>query len=461
MTGIGICFDRKFRSAVLSIALPLAAQNFIMSAVNLVDVMMIGSLGDVAIAATGVANQVFYVYSILLFGIYSGAAVFLSQFWGKEDVAGIRRTMGYMLVPGIAFSLVFTLGAEFFPDTLLGIYTSDPAVVEAGRGYLRIIGLSYMLNGITFAYAFTCRCTGRVKLPMLSSVVSVVANVSFNYILIFGKLGLPALGLVGAAIATVIARVLEGALLLVVVYIKKLPAAARLREMLRFDRAFFSQFCKTSAPVIINEGLWSIGTSMYNVIYGLLGTTALAAIQIVSTVINLFLVFCRSLSNAAAVLIGNKIGAGDEEGAKTYAMNFMLLQPLLGVGIAALLLAARPGILALFNTTEATFTAAWTLLGLHAIVIVPKHFNALVIVGICRAGGDTVYSAVMEVALIWLIALPLGFLGARLGLSVGWVFLLISSEEIIKVGIGLVRVLSGKWVHNVVSTFDKADAAQV
>lgn len=453
-------FDKTFGRAVLSIALPMTLQNFIMSAVNMVDVVMIGALGDVAIAATGVANQVFYIYSILLFGVYSGAAVFLSQFWGKEDVSGVRRTMTYMLFPGLLFALVFTLGAELFPDTLMGIYSKDPAVIEAGRPYLRIVGMSYVLNCLSFAYAFTCRCTGQVKLPMVSSIVSVVANVVFNYILIFGKFGLPRLELVGAAAATVIARVLECATLLCVVYARRLPAAARLKELLHFDKDFFRQFVKTSAPVIANEGLWSTGTSLYNVIYGMLGTTALAAVQIVSTVFNLFMVICRSLSNAASVMIGNKIGADDEEGAKTYAMNFMILMPLLGLVLAGVLLLSRPGVLSLFDTTPVTYAAAWALLGMHAVVMVPKHFNALTVVGICRAGGDTVYSAIMDVAPVWLMGLPLGYLGARLGLSVGWVFLLISSDEIVKVFFSLARVLSGKWIHNVVSAFegDKAGA---
>lgn len=450
-------FQPDFFQAVLAIALPMTAQNFIMSAVNMVDVVMIGALGDVAIAAVGVANQVFYIYSILLFGIYSGAAVFLSQFWGRRDIGGIRRTMGLMLVPGIAFSLLFTLAAELAPDLLMGIYSKDPAVIEAGRDYLRIVGFSYLLNGVAFAYAFTCRCTGQVKLPMAASIASVLTNVVFNYLLIYGRLGLPRLGLAGAALATVLARVLECAILLFVVYRRGLPAAARLCELLRFDRRFFLRFLKTTAPVILNEGLWSVGTSLYTVVYGLLGTTALAAVQIVSTVFNLFMVFARSLHNAAAVLIGNKIGAGDEAGAKVYAFNFMGLLPLIGLVMAGLLLAFRPLILSLFSTSAQAYGAAWSLLGMHALIMVFKYFNGLTVVGICRAGGDTVYSAIVDVAPVWLVALPLGFLGAWLQLPVELVFLMISAEELVKIVLGLPRVLSGRWVHNLVAGYEQAE----
>ncbi len=443
-------FNREFFRAVLVIALPLAAQNFIMSAVNMVDVVMIGSLGDVAIAAVGVANQVFYVYSILLFGIYSGAAVFLSQFWGQRDLSGIRMTMGFMLLPGVLFSLLFTLGAELCPDLLMGIYSHDPLVIEAGRDYLRIVGFSYLLNGVAFAYAFTCRCTEQVRLPMVASIASVLTNVIFNYLLIYGRLGFPRMGLAGAALATLLARALECAILLIVVYARSLPAAARMKELLRFDRAFFLRFVKTAAPVIANEGLWSVGTSMYTVVYGLLGTTALAAVQIESTVFNLFMVLGRSLSNAASVLIGNRIGARQEDKAKDFASGFMLLSPLIGLFMGALLLAARPLILSLFATSQATYLAAWTLLGLHALICPFKYLNALTVVGICRAGGDTVFSAFMDAGPVWLLALPLGFLGARLGLPLSAVFLMISSEELFKVVVGLPRILSGKWVHNVI-----------
>lgn len=444
--------DKNFLKPVLAVAIPMTTSNFIMSAVNTVDTVMIGSLGSVSVAAVSVANQIFFIFSVLLFGIYSGAAVFLAQFWGKGDIPNIRRTMGYMLVPGLLAALVFTLAAELFPEFLIGLYSNDPAVIEEGAIYLRIIGTSYIVNAVAFAYAFTCRSSGQVKLPMVASIIAVLTNVTFNYILIFGKFGFPRMEVAGAAVATVISRVLEVFIILIAVYANRLPAAATPRQMLRFDKAFTKRFFKTCAPVIANEGLWSLGTTQYTVIYGLLGTTALASMQIVSSIFNLFMVFGRSFSNAASVLIGNLIGAEDEEGAKNYANKFMTLLPMIGVVMMGLFLLFRPLLLSLFNITPEEYMVAWDLSFMHAITMVPKYFNSLIIVGICRSGGDTLYSAILDVAPVWLVSIPLGYLGANMGLSIGLVFLLINAEEVVKLIFGLPRVFSGKWVHNVVAS---------
>lgn len=444
--------DKQFLKTAMAIGLPMTVQNFIMSAVNMIDVAMIGSLGDVAIAAVGVANQVFFVYSVLLFGVYSGAAVFLAQFWGKQDIANIRKTMGYMFTIGVGASIVFTALAEIAPSFLMGIYSDDAAVIEAGSSYLRIIASSYTVNAIAFGYAFTSRCTGQVRLPMVASIAAVLTNLIGNFLLIFGHLGLPKLGVDGAAIATVISRVLELVILVVVVYAKKFVAAAKPSEMFRFDREFTKRFFKTCAPVIVNEGLWSLGTTQYTVIYGILGTTALAATQIVSTVFNLFMVFGRSFSNAASVVLGNLIGGGEEKTAKEYANKFLLLLSLMGVVMGVLLLVSRPLVLGIFNTSQEVYNAAWVLLMLNALIMIPKYFNSVIVVGICRSGGDTIYSAILDVAPVWLVAIPLGYLGANLGLPIELVFLMINVEEVVKIAGGIPRVLSGKWVHNLVST---------
>lgn len=443
-------FTAKFFKAILAIAVPVALQNIIMSAVNMVDVVMIGSLGDVSTAAVGVGNQVYYVFSIILFGVNSGSAVFLAQFWGKRDLMGLRRTMGYMLAIGAAASFVFTLGAEIVPELLLGLYSSDAEVIAAGVPYLRIVGASYLINGVAFAYAFTSRCSGNVRLPMFASIAAMLVNVVFNYILIYGKLGAPAMGVEGAAWATVLARVVEFLVLVPYIYTKKLAAAGTFKEMFRFDKDFTLRFVKTAFPVIVNESLWSIGTTQYVAIYGMLGTGVLAATQIVGTITNLFMVLGRSMSNAAAVMIGQKIGEGDNDGAKSMAGNCTLLTFIVGIVMALALYLTRAPILTMFNTSADAHGIAMSLLSLNCLVIPIKCLCAMFVVGICRSGGDTVYSCMMDVLPVWLLALPLGYLSAGAGMAVEIVFLALACEEVGKLILSLPRIFSGKWVHNVV-----------
>lgn len=448
-------FSSAFLKSAFAIALPIALQNFITSAVNMIDVVMLGHLGDVDIAAVGCANQVYFLLTIILFGVSSGASVFMAQFWGKRDLPGVHRTMGVMTLLALAVSLLFTVGALFFPEALLSIYSRDPAVIEAGAPYLRIVGASYIVTALAQTMSFACRSTGQVRLPMVTSLISVFINTALNFVLIFGLLGFPALGLTGAAIATAIARVVEFALLYILVYRKRLPAAATPRQLFsRLDGTFLRAYFKTTLPVLLNETLWSVGVSLYTVAYGLLGTNALASVQICSTVFNLFMVLVRGVSNACAIMIGHTIGSGDEKGALRDGLRFLALVPAIGVVMCALLIVCRPVILTFFTVTPETLALTLQLMLLQAFNIIPKSFNMVIIVGLCRSGGDTLFACILDTATVWLVAVPLAFLGAGLGFPLWGVYLCVCSEDLVKAIIGVPRILSKKWLHNLVQNLD-------
>ncbi len=448
-------FPRDFLKPAFSIGLPIALQSFITTSVNMVDVVMLGHLGDVDIAAVGVANQIYFLLSLVLFGVSSGASVFVSQFHGKGDIAGVHRTQGVMYLLALLFSLLFTAGAELLPERLIAIYSRDAAVIEAGASYLRIVGLSYVVTAFSYTLGFACRATGNVRLPMLTSLLSVATNTALNAVLIFGLLGFPALGLRGAAIATAIARCVELAVLLGVTYRSRLIVAANFRQLfLHLDGAFLRRYFRTTLPVLLNETLWSTGVSLYTVAYGLLGTGALASVQIANTVFQLFMVLIRGLSDACAILIGHKIGAGDEAGASRDGLRFMALVPLIGVGMCALLILLRPTILTFFTVTPDTLQMTMEMLALQAFMLIPKAFTMVIIVGLCRSGGDTLFACILDTATVWVVAVPLAFLGAHLGLPLWGVYLCVCSEDVVKAILGVPRILSKKWLHNVV-----ADAA--
>lgn len=443
--------EPSFLKRVFVIAMPIAVQLFVASAVNLVDVIMIGFLGDGAVAAAGAANQIFFLLNLALFGITSGASVFLSQFWGSRDVENIQRTTGMMFLLGTLLTAIFTVGALVIPDLLVQMYVHDPSVIALGADYLWIVGFSYPFTAISIIFSTVCRCTGNVKLPMVTSILSVVFNTCGNALLIFGLLGFPALGLRGAAIATLIARILECAILLVSIYRHHLPSAIRPRQMLSLNVPFVKNYLRTTLPVVANEVCWSIGTSLYSVAYGLMGTNAVAAVQIANTVIQLFFVFNRGISNACSIIIGQRIGAGDEAGAIEDSRRFFVLMPLVGVILCLMVFAATPFTLALYSVSPETLAYAGQLMRLQGLVFVVRSLSIGLVVGILRSGGDTVFAAIADIGSVWIIGVPMAFLGVKLGLPLWGVFLCVSSEELIKVLFCLPRFFSNKWVRNVVS----------
>ncbi|HHY82505.1 MAG TPA: MATE family efflux transporter [Clostridiales bacterium] len=443
--------DRKFYKTLWMLAIPIAAQNFVGSTVNMVDTVMIGQLGEVEIAAVGQANQLFFLFALMMFGINSGAAIFTAQFWGVRDIKNIRKVLGLGLLTAGGGAAVFAVLALLFPELIMHIYSNDPAVIDAGARYLRIVGWSYIPTAISFSYASVLRSTEQPKLPMMLSMVSLLTNALLNYAFIFGKLGFPEMGIEGAALATLIARILETGMMLFFVYIGKYVPAARLREMLDLSRDFIASFFRTSAPVILNETFWAMGVSIYSVIYGQIGTNAVAAVNISGTVINIAMVLFQGMANAAAVMIGNRIGAGDEEKAYEYAKKLLILGPAFAVVTGCLLMLTGSFFVNFFSVTAEVSIYAVRILIVFGLVMPIKVFNMINIVGVLRSGGDTKYSLVLDTVGVWFISIPLGMLsGLVLHLPVYWVYLLVALEEVFKLIFGLYRFRSKKWINNLV-----------
>lgn len=442
-------FEPAFLKTIFRTAFPIAMQFFLGSAVNLIDVVMIGSLGDNAVAASGGANQIFFLLNLMLFGINSGASVFLSQFWGTRDLKNVRRTMGMMYLLGAAAVTLFTVGSLAAPRLLVSLYVHEEPALTMSASYLRIVGISYPVTAVSMILSMVCRCTGDVSLPTRASLLSIGLNVVGNSLLIFGLCGFPALGLEGAAIATVIARTAECLFLVIAVYKNNLPGGAKLREMFAFDRDFVTNYIKTAWPVLLNEVLWSVGTSLYSVAYGLLGTEALAAVQIANTAIQLLFVFTRGLSNACGIFVGRTVGAGDREQAIDYGYRFAILLPVTGLVTGLVMIAIHPLFLALYQVSAQTLSMAKTLLILQALLLTVKADSMALVVGIFRAGGDTLFACLLDTGTVWLAGVPLAFLGVWLGAPLWAVALLVSCDDIAKVAIGFVHLFREKWVKNV------------
>lgn len=451
MTERGKIFDKEYLMVLFTLALPIIIQFFLVSALNMLDTLMIGRVGENELAAVGVANKLYFLYHLTIAGVSAGCSVFMAQYWGKGDHKGIRQVVGIGLCGILFFAALFTAAGLFFPAATLAIFSDDEAVISLGRQYLVIVCLSYIFNGITVLLNHMLRCIGNAKAPMYVSLFAIICNGVLNYVFIFGKLGFPAMGVRGAAVATVIARLFEVAATASLMLARNFPLRGPLREFFDFDFAFFRLVAKKSAPIVANEGLYALGTWMYTIAYGNIGTGAIAASQITQTVCDLLFVLSFGVSGAALVIIGNLIGAGDEEKARDYARRITVTSFLLGLVTGAIIALGAKSVVGFFNITPSTAQTAVTLLRIAGGFTAISTTGTMLIVGVFRGAGDASYALKAEMFAMWCVAIPLAFLGSFVwGLSAVGVGLLAQSENVVKFMIGMTHLKGGKWIHRIV-----------
>lgn len=447
--------DKVFLSTMFALALPITIQSFITSSLNLVDNVMVGRLGEGAIASVGLANQYMFIFTLCILGINAGASIFMSQFWGKKELKNIKTFLGIDITIGLIASLLFGLIAAIFPTQIMSILSKDQEVISLGAGYLRIVAVSCLFTNFTQAYSSVLRSTEQPKVPMYASLIGVLSNAFLNWVFIFGNLGSPAMGVKGAALATTIARLIEMVFILSVVYLSKNKVAAKLSEMFNFNIELIKVYFKTSWSVIVNELIWSIGMAAYSIAYARISTNAVAAMQIVTTINSMFMVLLIGLATSASIMIGNKIGADEEVVAKEYANNIAILSVIIGLVLGVLIWVTAPLVLIPFNITSETYSDTIIVLRILAVFFALRAFNMVMIVGVFRGGGDTTFAMLLQGATVWLYSVPIAFIGATaLGLTVYGVFFLICTEDFIKTFFQLRRLKSGKWLRNVIGDID-------
>jgi putative MATE family efflux protein len=441
--------DPEYFRNVLKIAMPIIAQQAMFSILNFLGVFFVGQKGDAAVAAVGLAGQIAFLLNLVHFGIVSGAAMFTAQFWGKRDLPNLRRVLGLCLILAVSASMIFFALAQLFPSQILRIYSKDAAVIALGTEYIRTFSWTFLFFAITFSYAVVMRSTGNVMLPTMVGVGALFISTILSYSLIFGEFGLPELGIQGAAVAAVIARFLECATLLIIIYRTKSPVAASVRELLGFDKVFFGRVIKPMLPVILNELFWSLGITTYNIIYGHMGTQAYAAMNIVSTIEQVAFVVFIGISNATSVLVGNRIGAGKEDEAYVYAGRSLGIGILGGILLGLVLQLVRDPVLSLYNVSPEVIDNARHIINVVSFFLWVRVNNMTTVVGILRAGGDTRFSLFLDGIIIWIVGVPMAYLGAFVWhLPVHLVYLCAMSEEATKWVLGIRRYLSRKWINN-------------
>jgi len=439
--------DSRFFKLWLSLALPIMLQQGLSSVLYLLDNIMVGQLGETAIASVGVANQLTFLMQVFGFGINSGAGIFAAQYWGKNDRDGIHRVEGIALTLSVALGALFAIAAICFGRQFSDIYSNDPAVIELSAKYLAILGWSYVFQIVSQTLGIILRACGSPVLPMAATFAGVCTNGVLNYILIFGHLGLPAMGIEGAALATLIAAVVNAAVLILVSAKRKNAIAAPLKKLFSYTKSLFRDFLKISLPVFANESLWSLGISLYSVLWGILGTEVQAAMQIYTTVDKIGFVMMAGLGSAAGVINGNAIGEGSIDRAKLYAKRMLIVTPAAVLLFSLVLQLAAPLFLHFFDVSPQVASMALSVIRVYCGVMFLYALNYTIIIGTLRAGGDTAYASAVDLSGLWLVSVPLAFLfGLVLGAPVWLVYLATALGDIVKAVTGLRRIQSGKWI---------------
>ena len=408
--------DMGFWRIALKLAFPVAMQNLLTSSFILVDTIMVGQLGDLSLSAVGMAGQFGWFLNMITFGMCSGAAVFISQYWGAKDTAGIRRTYGIAVVSVCLISALFFVIGLLFPEGVVRIFNREPDVVEAGAAYLRIACWSYLATGVNMVFCIVLRSTENVKLPMYVSLVTTVLNAFMDYGLIFGAFGMPEMGIRGAALATVISAWAGPVLILAVSAIQRNMLISPIQELFGFNKRSIAEYYEKATPVIINETLWGLGTLLFSVIFANLGYQYYAAVTIFRTFENIAFVFFIGLCSASSIMVGKNVGAGHIKRAVEDSRRFVLFVSLCSVLTGVLIIIFRFQLASVFNLsgsiTPETLKLTASLLLVYGIELPVRNLPYILIVGTFRPGGDTKIGMKLDLLSLWLCSVPLTTLAA-------------------------------------------------
>ena len=454
--------DKEFYKKLLAIAIPLALQNLINVAVGLLDTVMLGQLGEIAMSGSSLGNQIGFIYNIMNMGLTAGAGVLTSQYWGRKDPESIRKVMSLAYKISMVLGVVFTVLALTIPETLMSFYSEEQAVIEAGAVYLRIIAFTYLISGFTMTSMSILRTVGTVKIALYMYIVSFFVNIFFNYAFIFGKFGFPAMGIAGAALATVIARVVETAI--IAVYVFKVDKKIQFRFkhfFLGVDSAIFSTYMKYGAPVLFNEMLWSLGSTMLSVIMGHIGSNYVAANSICMVIFQCTSMINQGISQAAGVTAGNTIGEGKYKQARQQSLTVFVLSIALGILSSLVMFAIRTPVIGFYNVTPETQQIAFEIMDMMSILIVVQVIGTINMFGTLRGGGDSKFVLFFDVTSMWFFSVPLGWLAGLVFDSPVWlIYLALRSGDIFKSVGAIFRILSGKWIKDVTRTEEEIEAAK-
>lgn len=444
---------------MLGMAIPIALQNLVNFAVNLVDTVMLGQLGEMPLAASSLANQVFFVVTLAVYGIGGGANVLISQYWGRGDTGSVRRILSYTYRTAGIFACIMASAAVLAPKWLMSIFTDEEAVAAAGSGYLRIVGWSYLLFTMTAVSTCVLRAVHRVQIAMLLSVISMGVNISINYILIFGKFGAPSLGILGAAVGTLCARAAEFVILLWFIFKREdqlelkrhfFPVPRRREEQYKNTDGLFRVYCETSIPVVVNELFWALGEAAVAMILGRMGREIVSANAIYANISELSGVVVSGMNSAACVVVGNMIGAGAFDKIEGLKRSFQKVSVYVGILGMAIMLICRGTVIDLYKVSDVTKGYAGQIMLVGSAVELCRSIQCMNIMGLLRGAGDVTFAMLNDLLFLWGFTIPFGILA---GLVWKWpvaaVYIALKMDQALKIVTSEYRLRGKRWIKGV------------
>lgn len=441
--------NKQFWTTLLTLVIPITIQNFFSQAVNSVDILMLGYVGQNELSAVSLANQFAFLMFGLLFGLNSGITILAAQYWGKGDTDSIQIVTGIAMKIITAITLVIFVGCMIIPDYLMKIYTADPVLIELGSGYLRIAAWSYIFWGMSNSYESMLRSVERAVTSTVITSSALLLNVVLNAVFIFGLLGSPKLGIIGVALATTISRIVEFLLCATDAARGKL-FKMQPKLLLAHNKVLFGDFLKYAMPALVNDCSWTVAFSTYSIIMGHLSSDMVAANSVATTVRDLFTVVAFALGSGAAVMVGIEIGKNNFEKAKDEGDLFCWISLGVGAVIGLIIFFSRPFVIGFFNLSDTAAGYLNVMLIISSYYVVGQIMNTLVIAGLLRAGGNTRWGMICDIIDMWLVSVPLGFFCAFvLKLPPMWVYFILCLDEFWKIPFVYSYYKSYRWIRNI------------
>ena len=440
-----------FYKKVATLALPIALQIFISSSLNLVDNLMVGSLGEVQLAAVGIGIQPFFLFWMVLFGFTGGCNTFIAQFWGIKSLPNIRKVIGFSVFMCLLAGMVFFTFVWTLSDVFVGLFTKDPYAASLATAYIKVGSPIFLILPFTLPFQMALRATQQPRIPLIVSIVAFSTNTFMNYVLIFGHFGFPALGVQGAAAATVMARCIEVFLILFIVFGRKNVIAGKVKEYFGWSRLLMRRVLKNSLATTVNEVSWGLGMTTCNIAYAQAGITAYAAVRGSLTIFDLFIMFAFSIGDASLIILGEHLGRGEREYAIAASKKFVKIALFIGFVSGLLLILAAKPLLGFYNFSPEGWDYAYKIIIVFGLTMWADLYSGIQITGILRGGGDTRFAMFTEVGTVWFVAVPLAFLGILVWqLPIYIVILLVRTENFLKALIVTKRWVSCKWGNTVI-----------
>lgn len=451
--------DKNFYKTVLAVALPIIMQNAITNLVGFFDNVMVGRLGTEPMSGVSIVNQLVFIFILCVFGAVGGAGIYGAQFYGQGNNEGVRDTFRFKLILGFGIVVIATILLWFFQDGLISLYLHDgaegdlAATLMYGKQYLAIVLIGLVPIAIEQSYSSTLRECGETVVPMVGSTVAVFVNLALNYVLIYGKLGFPEMGVVGAAIATNVSRYVQ--MLIVVIWshthLEKAPYFKGTYKNFSVKGDLIKKIMIMAAPLIVNETLWATGIAVQNQIYSYRGLSVVAALNINSAIYNLFNIVFLALGNVVGILVGQQLGAEKFDEAKTTAYRIIAFSCETSIFFGILLFFTAPLFPMIYNTSDEVRALATDIMQMAALLMPVAgmlHSTYFTI----RSGGKTVITFLFDSVFLWVVAVPFGFVITKFtGLSIVTIYLLVGLADALKLTVGFFIMKSGIWVNNIVN----------